>query len=129
MEGFHPDYGGLVLAEFYRGELDPTSYTVEYPHLQFGLSPCESYLVGDFNGSGEFNVADIVQSFSYLSTGSPEGAFICECPPGSGHDWAVAMDVNNTCAFNVADIVVAYQRLSYGQPEFQPCQYCPPAGR
>ncbi len=92
--------------------------------------PCDDFYVpGDFNGSLQFNVADIVQSFSYLSTGSPEGALICECPPGSGNDWAVAMDVNNTCAFNVADVVVAYQRLSFGQPEFQPCQYCPPAGR
>jgi len=92
--------------------------------------PCDDYYVpGDFNGSLQFNVADIIESFSYLSTGSPEGAFVCECPPGSGHDWAVAMDVNNSCAFNVADIVIAYQKLALGQPELVPCAQCPPSGR
>ena len=94
-----------------------------------GLIPCGSYIIGDFNGSGDFNVADIVSSYSRLATGSPNPALQCECPPGSGLELAAAMDVNNTCVFNVADVVVAYQRLSFGQPEFQPCQYCPPAGR
>ena len=132
IEGYHPINGGIGLWEYNQpgGEImDPATYEVQYACLEFRLNECGSYIPGDFNGSLQFNVADIVQSFSYLSTGSPEGAIICECPPGSGHDWAVAMDVNNTCAFNIADVVVAYQRLSFGQPEFQPCQYCPPAGR
>ncbi len=92
--------------------------------------PCDDfYIPGDFNGSGQFNVADIISSYSRLATGSPNPALQCECPPGSGLELAVAMDVNNTCVFNVADVVVAYHRLAFGEPEFQPCQYCPPAGR
>ncbi|MEE9554637.1 MAG: hypothetical protein V3W18_10095, partial [candidate division Zixibacteria bacterium] len=90
---------------------------------------CGEYIVGDFNGSGEFNVADIIESYSKLATGSPAAGLVCECPPGSGNEWAVAMDVNNSCAFNVADICIAYQRLALGQPELEPCEHCPPAGR
>ncbi len=94
-----------------------------------GRSCDEFYVVGDFNGSWEFNVVDIVESFSKLATGSPLSAYICECPPESGNKWAVAMDVNNSCAFNIADVYIAYQRLALGEPELEPCEHCPPAGR
>ena len=121
IEGFDPNNGGPVLVNFPAGELDRSEYTIEYPCLQFS-NTCDFYIPGDFNGSGEFNVADIVESFSNLSTGAPEGGLICECPPGSGNGWAVAMDVNNNCVFNVADVVVAYQRLAFGQIEFVPSE-------
>ena len=126
IEGWDTYNDGLVLAEYAIGELDPSTYTVEYSCLQFGPSPCESYIVGDFNGSGEFNVADIITSYSRLATGLPEAGIICECPPGSGHSWAAAMDVNNSCVFNIADVIIAYQRLALGEPELIPCGQCPP---
>ncbi len=84
------------------------------------------YVTGDFNGSGVFNVADIIEGFSKLRTGSPEPAIECVCPPGSGNIWAVAMDVNNSCSFNVADIISAFSKLKTGSPDLVPCEYCPP---
>jgi PKD repeat protein len=88
---------------------------------------CGSYVVGDFNGSGSFNVADVVDAYSKLKTGSPPPFIECECPPGSGIFWAVAMDVNNSCSFNVADVVSGYSRLKTGSPELAPCEFCPPS--
>jgi len=93
-----------------------------------GPPPC-NYVIGDFNGSGVFNIADIVDAFSRLKTGLPEPAYLCECPPGSGNEWAVAMDVNNSCAFNVADIIDGFSKLKTGLPELVPCDQCPPGGR
>jgi hypothetical protein len=84
------------------------------------------YVVGDFNGSGVLNVADIVDGYSKLKTGFPEPGLLCECPGCSGNEWAVAMDVNNSCAFNVADIVDSYSKLKTGLPELVPCESCPP---
>ena len=90
--------------------------------------PCEDYVVGDFNGSGEFNIADIVNSFSKLKIDQPEAALICECPPESGDFWAIAADVNNSCAFNIADIIDGFSYLKTGSPELVPCEACPPEG-
>jgi hypothetical protein len=90
--------------------------------------PCDDYVVGDYNGSGVFNVADVVDGYSKLKTGQPEADLICECPPESGDDWAVAMDLNNSCAFNVADIVIAVHKLQGAPIEFIPCEFCPPEG-
>ncbi|MEE9553680.1 MAG: hypothetical protein V3W18_05230 [candidate division Zixibacteria bacterium] len=87
--------------------------------------PCD-YVIGDFNGNEIFNVADIIAAFSKLKTGSPDPAFLCECPPGSGNEWAVTMDVNNSCGFNVADIIAAFSKLKTGEPELIPCEECPP---
>jgi hypothetical protein len=78
-------------------------------------------------GCDYVNVADIVDAYSRLKTGLPEPAYECECPYGSGNEWAVAMDVNNSCAFNVADIVDGYSKLKIGSPELEPCEECPPS--
>lgn len=87
---------------------------------------CGFYVVGDYNGNETFNVADIIGAFSKLQTGSPDAALLCECPPGEGNIWAVAMDVNNNCAFNVADVIAGFSRLQTGSPELIPCELCPP---
>lgn len=89
-------------------------------------SSCGYYVIGDYNGSLSFNVADVVDAFSRLKTGLPEPALLCECPAGSGNFWAVAMDVNNSCAFNVADIIDGFSRLKTGSPILAPCAMCPP---
>ena len=85
-----------------------------------------SYVIGDYNGNELFNVADIVASFSRLQTGVPDPAYTCECPQGSGNEWAVAMDVNNSCGFNVADVIAGFSYLQTGWPELIPCEDCPP---
>lgn len=87
--------------------------------------PCGSYVVGDYNGSGEFNIADIIEAFQwFIWPRYPE--LLCKCPPGSGNAWHVRMDLNNSCTFNIADIITGYSKLKTGSPELVPCDQCPP---
>jgi hypothetical protein len=86
------------------------------------------YVIGDFNHNGELNIADVIDAYSRLRTGEPEPGYVCDCPAGSGNEWAVAMDVNNSCEFNIADITVVYSNLKTGTPELIPCELCPPPG-
>ena len=88
--------------------------------------PCGHYVVGDFNGSDVFNLADVISAFSKLQTGSPDAANLCECPPGGGNTWAIAMDVNGNCAFNLADVISAFSKLQTGSPDLVGCPTCPP---
>jgi hypothetical protein len=99
--------------------------TLKLARFQDPVGYCD-YVPGDFNGNGEMNIADIVDSYAKLKTGSPDPALLCECPYGSGNSWAVAMDVNNSCDFNIADVVLAYSKLKTGSPDIQPCDQCPP---
>lgn len=90
---------------------------------------CGPYVVGDYNGSGAANVADVVDMFSRLKTGSPVYPELdCECPFGSGNIWAVRADVNASCNFNVADVVGLFSYLKTGDPLPEPCPDCPPQG-
>lgn len=86
-------------------------------------------MIGDFNGSETFNIADVIAASSKLKTGSPDADLLCECPADTGFVWAVAMDVNNTCAFNIADVIAAFSKLKTTLPELTPCLDCPPQGR
>ncbi len=115
-----------VLADCLIGELDQSDVALDFACLWF--DPCRNYVIGDFNGSGEFNIADIVDSFSKLKIDQPEAALICECPPESGDSWAIAADVNNSCSFNVTDVIAGFSKLKTGSPELVPCEACPPEG-
>ena len=126
IEGYHPDMQNAIFVDQYIGEIDPSDMELAFACLEIQGPSCGYYVIGDFNGSGAFNIADIVESFSNLKTGLPDPALLCECPPGSGNEWAVAMDVNNSCGFNVADIVSGFSRLKTGSPELTPCGICPP---
>jgi len=120
------DYTGALLITCN----DPGQSSVNIPvTFTVGGGPVCDYVVGDFNGNAIFNIADVISAFSKLQTGAPEPAYPCECPPGSGNVWAVAMDLNNTCNFNIADIVVGFSKLQIGSPEPVPCDECPPGGR
>lgn len=99
--------------------------TLKLGRFQAPPPVCE-YEPGDYNGSGVVNVADVVAAFSKLKTGSPDPALLCECPSGSGIEWAVAADVNNSCDFNIADVIVTYSKLCTGSPNLVPCEDCPP---
>jgi hypothetical protein len=126
IEGYHPDFHNMVFVDVFAGEIDPSDVELDFACLWINEVACSEYTMGDYNGSGAFNVADIVDSYSKLKTGLPQPASICECPPESGDFWAVAADVNNSCAFNVADIVDGYSFLKTGSPEPEPCWMCPP---
>lgn len=86
---------------------------------------CGPYIIGDYNGSGSFNVADIISAFSKLKTGLPDAYLLCECPAGSGTTWAVAMDLNASCGLNVADVIAGFSKLKTGNPELVSCPSCP----
>jgi hypothetical protein len=126
IEGHDEWSDGVSFADFDIGEIDRSDIELHFACLEFHGPSCGYYVVGDFNGSGAFNIADIVESFSNLKTGLPDPALLCECPPNSGNQWAVAMDVNNSCGFNVADIVSGFSYLKTGSPEPSPCGICPP---
>jgi hypothetical protein len=126
IEGWDPNAWGTILADYRIGELDPSEVIQHFPCLWFVESSCGGYVVGDFNGSGEFNVADVVDGYSRLKTGAPDAYLLCECPPESGNTWEVAMDLNNSCTFNVADIVLAVHKLLGMPVELTPCWMCPP---
>jgi hypothetical protein len=126
IEGFESEWNYTWMADCYTGEISRSDIDLNFACLEFHGPSCGYYVIGDFNGSGAFNIADIVESFSNLKTGLPDPALLCECPPGSGNEWAVAMDVNNSCGFNVADIVSGFSYLKTGSPELTPCGICPP---
>ena len=115
----HPDYFEVIVEDVAvtLGETTYVNITMQ--------SPCD-YVIGDYNASGTFNISDIIDSFSKLKIGSPDPGMFCECPYGSGDEWAVAMDVNNSCGFNVADVITAFSKLKTGEPELVPCDVCPP---
>ncbi|MEE9555429.1 MAG: hypothetical protein V3W18_14175 [candidate division Zixibacteria bacterium] len=111
-----------------RWNFDDLRDNFEVIHRYFLFNNCGHYVVGDFNGNGVFNIADIINSFSKIKVGSPEPAMMCTCPPGSGDRWAVSMDLNNSCDFNLADIIDGFSRLKNGSPDLIPCELCPPGG-
>ena len=122
----YEDFGGLLPGSDVFG----TEYGLNFC-LTFtgggGEFPCGHYVLGDYNGSEVFNIADVIAAFSKLQTGSPDAANLCECPPGGGIIFAIAMDVNGNCAFNLADVIVAFSKLQTGSPELDGCDLCPPA--
>ena len=124
IEGYDTDNADAALSDCYIGTLDPSDISLDFACLWF--VPCDNYIVGDFNDSGQFNIADIVDSFSKLKIDQPEAALICECPPESGDFWAIAADVNNSCSFNVADVIAGFSKLKTGSPALVPCEQCPP---
>jgi hypothetical protein len=92
------------------------------------IASCNDYVIGDFNCSGLFNIGDIVAAYRFLIYWEPIPPLICQCPPGTGNIWPIAMDLNNSCAFNIADIIDGYSKLKTSSPELIPCLECPPEG-
>ena len=87
------------------------------------LLPCE-YVVGDVNGSDNFDGNDVTYSTAYFQ-GGPPPPYECECTPGN--TWHVAGDVNASCVFNGMDVVYMVNYLK-GGPALIPCPDCPPGG-
>ncbi len=125
IEGVNNDHGGMVLVDFDQGELDPSQYELDFACLRFEQF-CGDYILGDYNGSGSVNIADLITAYSYLITCSPDAVVMCQCPPGQGEEFAVAFDLNNSCTFNIAD-VYAFSRYLPDMPwMLEPCEYCQP---
>lgn len=95
----------------------PTPVTIEVD------VPCE-YVVGDVNGSENFDGNDITYGISYFQ-GGPPPVYECECTEGD--IWYVAGDVNASCSYNGMDITYGVAYLK-GGPALMPCPDCPPGG-
>jgi hypothetical protein len=98
---------------------------LEYVTMNLPLSnsaPCESYVVGDINGSGGYNGLDVTFGVSYLKGGMPP-PYECEC--GQGGSWHVAGDVNASCSYNGLDITYGVNYFK-GEGAPAPCPDCAP---
>jgi hypothetical protein len=84
--------------------------------------PCESYIVGDVNGSGGYDGLDIIYGVAFLK-GGPPPTFVCEC--ATGMVLYPGGDVNNSCSYNGLDITYGVAYFKGGSDPI-PCQDCPP---
>lgn len=90
---------------------------------------CDDYIIGNFNNSAYYNVADVIDGFAYLKVGVIPGREPVLCPCVQGHippEWPIMGDVNGDCFFNIADIVLSFMRLKLGLPLVHPCPECAP---
>ena len=86
-----------------------------------GSPPECVYVVGDVNGSEDFNGLDITYGVAYLKGGNTPLCDPCQyCP-----DWFYCGDVNGSCSYNGLDITYGVAYLK-GGPSPAPCGDCPP---
>lgn len=86
------------------------------------LPPC-LYVVGDINGSDNYNGLDITYGVAFFKGGTIPACYYCELCP----DFHYCGDVNASCSYNGLDITygVAYFKGGAGPA---PCGDCPPSG-
>jgi hypothetical protein len=84
---------------------------------------CE-YVVGDVNGSDNYNGLDITYGVNFFKFGTPTPQ--CpDCPLCEG--WHYCGDVNASCNYNGLDITYGVNYFKFGSPGPAPCADCPPA--
>ena len=81
------------------------------------------YVVGDVNGSGNYNGLDVTYGVAYLKGGNAPLCDPCAQCPG----WHYCGDVNGSCSYNGLDITYGVAYLK-GGPGLIPCGDCPPGG-
>jgi len=82
------------------------------------------YVVGDVNGSDNYNGLDITYGVNFFKYGTPDPLCNPDCPPCQG--WHYCGDVNASCNYNGLDITYGVNYFKYGSPAPQPCDDCPP---
>jgi len=91
-------------------------------------NPCPSggcdYIVGDVNGSDNYNGLDITYGVNFFKYGTPDPQCDPDCPPCQG--WHYCGDVNASCNYNGLDITYGVNYFKYGSPAPEPCADCPP---
>jgi hypothetical protein len=91
-----------------------------------GGGPGCDYVVGDVNGSDNYNGLDITYGVNFFKYGTPEPQCDPDCPPCAG--WHYCGDVNASCNYNGLDITYGVNYFKYGVPGPVPCDDCPPIG-
>lgn len=90
-----------------------------------GVSGGCDYVVGDANGSNNYNGLDVTYGVNFFKYGAP--APQCpECQPCNG--WYYCGDVNASCNYNGLDVTYSVNYFKYGSPAPAPCGDCPPNG-
>ena len=84
-------------------------------------SACD-YVVGDVNGSGDYNGLDITYGVAFFKGGNSP-TYECEC--GQTGSWYVAGDVNGSCNYNGLDVTYGVNYFKGGTGPI-PCPSCPP---
>jgi len=82
--------------------------------------PC-GYVVGDVNGSTNYNGLDITYGVAFFKGGNPPQCG--QCDPCSG--WHFCGDVNGSCDYNGLDITYGVNYFKGGTGP-TPCGDCPP---
>ena len=87
---------------------------------------CE-YIVGDVNGSDNYNGLDITYGVAFLKGGPDPICPFGSCPVAPCDAFFYCGDVNGSCNYNGLDITYGVAYLK-GGPAPNPCGDCPPAG-
>jgi hypothetical protein len=82
---------------------------------------CE-YVVGDVNGSDNYNGLDITYGVAYFKGGNAPMCVDCPLCPG----WWYCGDVNGSCNYNGLDITYGVNYFKGVGPNPMPCDDCPP---
>jgi len=107
---------------------DPWTTITPNTDVAFCLIPvaggaCD-YVVGDVNGSNNYNGLDVTYGVNFFKYGSPAPQCPPDCPPCSG--WHYCGDVNGSCNFNGLDVTYSVNYFKFGSPAPAPCGDCPP---
>jgi hypothetical protein len=83
------------------------------------------YIVGDVNGSNNYNGLDITYGVNFFKYGTPTPQ--CPtCPIPDCNTWHYCGDVNSSCNYNGLDITYGVNYFKYGSPAPVFCDDCPP---
>jgi len=93
----------------------------DFPCVESG---CD-YVVGDVNGSNNYNGLDVTYGVNFFKYGSPSPQ-CTDCPLCPG--WFYCGDVNGSCNYNGLDVTYSVNYFKYGSPAPVPCGDCPPIG-
>jgi len=109
------------------GASSSTSWIVESGFWAGGgvLGGCD-YVVGDVNGSSNYNGLDITYGVNHFKGIGPPPQCDPDCPPCP--DWHYCGDVNSSCNYNGLDITYGVNYFKGIGPGPLPCADCPPSG-
>ncbi|UCE65825.1 MAG: hypothetical protein JSU85_13335 [Candidatus Zixiibacteriota bacterium] len=110
----------------YVGTLVWTPLGVDMAFCMLELTGCD-YVVGDVNGSGDYNGLDITYGVNYFKGGADPRCPLGSCPIPPCDAFFYCGDVNGSCNYNGLDITYGVNYFKGGAAPI-PCPDCPPIG-